>query len=139
MAALILFECFAEDLCEKVHNLDTDTLKVYLCNTAPNVATHKVKADLAEITTTTDNPAGGKDIQAVTSRTGGVTTVSGSDITWAWTVGSGTGTFRYLVLYNDTATNDPLVGYWDYGTTFNANEPGESFLLDLGSSFLTIS
>jgi hypothetical protein len=42
------FQQFVEDLAEKVHNLQSDTLKVLLTNTAP-VATNAVKADLTEI------------------------------------------------------------------------------------------
>ena len=38
----------AEHLAEKVHNLEADTLKVMLTNTAP-VAGNSVKADLVEI------------------------------------------------------------------------------------------
>jgi hypothetical protein len=26
-------------------------------------------------------------------------------------------TFRYVVLYNDTATNDELIAWWDRGTS----------------------
>ena len=48
-AAEVVGEQFVEDLCKKVHKLDTDTLKIALTNTAPNAATHKVFADVTEI------------------------------------------------------------------------------------------
>ena len=47
MASFVKFEAFSEGLAEKGHNLDSDTLKVYLSNAAPNVATMANKADLA--------------------------------------------------------------------------------------------
>jgi hypothetical protein len=44
-----------------------------------------------------------------------------------WTF-SGTVTFRYVVLYNDTPTSpaDPLIAWWDYGSNVTLNS-GETF------------
>ena len=39
--------------------------------------------------------------------------------------------FRYIVIYNDTATNDELIGYYDYGsdlTLHGAN--GDTLTID---------
>src|SRR3954469_4797611 len=57
MAAYNKFNQFVEDLCRKVHNLDTDTLKGMLTNTAP-VATNAVKANITEITAQNGYAAG---------------------------------------------------------------------------------
>jgi hypothetical protein len=141
MASFVKFEAFTEHLAEKVHNLDADTLKVYLTNAAPNVATHTVKADLAEITMTNESNhgAGGADVQNATSRTGGVTSVTGVDVTFLATGGT-VGGFRYAVLYNDTPTSpaDPLIGYWDYASSITLQD-GEDFDVDFGSSLFTIT
>lgn len=132
------FEALSEHVAKKVHNFDTDTLKVYLSNTAPNVATHAVKADLAEIAAGNGYTAGGNDTQNATSRAGAVTSVTGVDITI--TASGGTvGSFQYAVLYNDTPTSpaDPLVGYWNYGSAQTLND-GESLLVDFGTSMFTV-
>lgn len=65
MAAFVKFQNFVEDLGNGVHDLVgiQHTLKVYLTNTAPNVATHAVKADLAEIAAGNGYTAGGDDTQ----------------------------------------------------------------------------
>lgn len=139
MAAFTKFEAFSEHLAEKVHNLDTDTLKVYLSNTAPNAATHAVKADLAEITAQNGYSAGGPDTQNATSRAGGVTSVTGVDVV-VTAAGGQVGPFRYVVLYNDTPTSpaDPLIGWWDYASGITLND-GESFTVDFGTSLFTVT
>jgi hypothetical protein len=133
----VKFEAFSEALAEKKHNLDTDTLKLYLTNVTPDVAADAVKADLAEISAGGGYTAGGEDTQNATSRSGGTTSVTGVDITWTAS-GGGIATFRYAVLYNDTASNDELIGYWDYGASI-APAAGETFETDFGSSMFTVT
>jgi hypothetical protein len=138
MASFVKFNVFSEDLAEKVHDLNADTLKVYLSNTAPNTSTHAVKADLAEISAGNGYTSGGEDTQNATSRTGGTTSVTGVDITWTAT--GAIGPFRYAVLYNDTPTSpaDPLLGYWDYGSAISLSS-GETFKVDFGASMFDVA
>lgn len=137
MASFVKFEVFSENLAEKVHDLNADTLRVYLSNTAPTVATNAVKADLAEITNQNGYTAP-VDTQNATSRAGGVTSVTGVDV--VITATGAVGPFRYVVLYNDTPTSpaDPLIGYWDYGSSISLAN-GETFTVDFGASMFTVT
>lgn len=141
MAAFNKFEAFSEHLAEKVHDLNADTLKVYLTNNAPDAALDAVKADLVEsVAGGNGYTAGGHDTQNVTSRTGGTTSVVGTDI--VITAAGGTiGPFRYAVLYNDTPAAgviDPLIGWWDYGSSITLAD-GESLTVDFGASMFTVA
>ena len=137
MAAFNKFEAFSEHLAEKVHNLDTDTLSVYLSNTTPDAAADAVKADLAEISTG-NGYTGPVDTQNATSRSGGTTSITGVDV--VITATGAVGPFRYVVLFNDTPTSpaDPLIGWWDYGSSISLAN-GETFTVDFGSSMFTVS
>jgi hypothetical protein len=135
MAAAIKFETFSEHLAEKVHNLDTDMIKIALSNTAPNAATNTVLANITEISAGNGYTAGGADTQNATSRTGGTTTVTAVDV--VFTASGSVGPFRYVVAYNDTSTSpaDPLIEYWDYGSSITLAS-GETFTADFGASGL---
>jgi hypothetical protein len=136
-SAFTRFNIFSEDLCKKVHNLHADALKIYLSNTAPNVATHGVKADLAEIAGGNGYTAGGHGVTNSASRTGAVTSILGVDV--VITASGAVGPFRYVPLYNDTPTSpaDPLIGYWDYGAAISL-ATGETFTTDFGTSMFTV-
>jgi len=141
MAAFNRYNIFAEDLANKVHDLfgTQDTLKVLLSNTAPNAATHAVKADATEISAGFGYAAGGVDIDNDGTRTTNVVTVTAVDkvITAA---GGSIGPFRYAILYNDTpvAPADPLIGWWDYGSAITLLDT-ESFTLDFGASLMSVT
>lgn len=140
MASFVKFEVFAEHLANKVHDLfgTDDTLRFYLSNTAPNVATHTVKADIAEIATG-NGYSGAIDIENDGTRSGGTVSIAVVDKTV--TAASGTvGPFRYAIVYNDTPTSpaDPLIGYYDYGSSITLQD-GESFTLDFTATLLTVA
>lgn len=141
MSTFVKYQCFVENLAEKVHNLASDTLKVALTNTAPNVATHAVLADIGEIAGGNGYTAGGNQtVQSSSAQTGGVYTLASADPA-TWTAAGGTiGPFRYAVLYNATPTSPlkPLIGYWDYGSSVTLGV-GETFTVDLGASTLTLT
>ena len=125
------------DLGDKVHDLDADTLKVYLTNNTPSASADSVKADLAGITE--QNGYAPADIQNGWSESGGTGTLTGVDYEWTASGGS-FGPFRYAVLDNDTPTSpaDPLVAWWDYGSSITVNA-GEKFKVDFGASILTVA
>lgn len=132
MASYAKFNQFVEDLAEKVHNLGSDSLKILLTNTAP-VATNSVKGDLTEISAGNGYTAGGNACTISSSaQSSGTYKLVLADPT-TWTASGGTiGPFRYAVLWNDTPTSpaDPLIGYWDYGSSITL-QIGETFLVDL--------
>ena len=129
MASFNKFNSFVEALAEKKHDLGADTLKVLLTNTAP-VATNAVKADLTEISAGNGYTAGGAtaSITSSSQTSGTYKLVLGDPATW--TASGGTiGPLRYAVLYNSTASNDELIGWWDYGSSITLAD-GESFAVD---------
>lgn len=130
MAAFNKFDAFVEALAEKVHDLGTDTLKVYLTNDTPSASADATKADLAEISAGNGYTAGGNTAaQTSSSQTGGLyKLVLGDPATWTAS-GGAIGPFRYAVLYNDTAANDELIGYWDYGSSITL-QSGDTFTVD---------
>ena len=129
MSTFNKFRSFVEAVHEKVHNLGSDTLKVMLTNTAP-VNTNTVKADLTEITPGNGYTAGGTQATLVSSgQTAGVYKLVLDDVTFTASGGS-IGPFRYAVLYNDTASNDELIGWWDRGTSLTLGI-GESCIFNL--------
>jgi hypothetical protein len=128
MATYQKFNAFVEAVAEKVHNLGADTIKVMLTLTAP-VATNSVKADLTEIAAGNGYTAGGttSTISSSAQSSGTYKLVAGDVVFTA--SGGAIANFRYAVVYNDTATNDELIGFFDYGSTVTLNS-GESLTVD---------
>jgi hypothetical protein len=128
MATLSKFNSFVEAVAEKVHNLGSDTLKVMLTNTAPS-ASNTVKTDITEISAGNGYTAGGTAATISSSaQTSGTYKLVLADVVFTASGGS-IGPFRYIVLYNDTATNDELIGYADYGSSITL-ATGETFTTD---------
>jgi hypothetical protein len=145
MATFVKYNTFVNDMANKVHDLvgtagsGADTCKVILSNTAPNVSTHTVRADVTELSTANGYTSGGTTATNVGSSSSGTFTLSGTDIVFTASGGS-VGPFRYAILYNDTPTSpaDPLIAYWDYGSSITLAD-GETFTVDFGASILTLA
>lgn len=132
MAAFNKFQSFVEALAEKKHDLGADSLKVMLTNTAP-VATNAVKANLSEISPGNGYTAGGTAASLSSSaQTGGTYKLVLADVVFTATGGT-IGPFRYAVLYNDTAVDDELIGWWDYGSAITLAS-GETFSVDFDAT-----
>ena len=128
MATFNKFNSFVEALSEKVHNLGSDTLTVALCNSAP-LATNTVLANITQISYTNiqDGTTTGRNLAGVTSaQVSGTYTLDDNDM--VLTATGTVPTFRYVVLFNDTATSDELIGYYDYGATVDLLN-GETFTI----------
>jgi hypothetical protein len=127
MAAFNKFNSFVADCANKVHNLASDTLQIALCASAnAPVATNTVLANLTQASYTNLS----SQVVTTTSsiQTGGLYKLICQDL--VMTASGAVGPFRYAVLFNQTSTNDALIGFWDYGadTTLAA---GETFTVDL--------
>lgn len=128
MASFNKFNSFVEALAEKVHNLGSDTLTVALTNTAP-AATNTQLSDITQISYTNISS---RTLTSVTSaQTSGTYTLDAADL--VLTASGTVPTFRYVVLYNDTATNDELIGYYDYGSGVDLLN-GETFTITFDAS-----
>ena len=140
MATYNKFEDFVRALGIGEHgNLNTATCKVYLTNNAPSASLDSVKADLAESVSGTGYTAGGDDSTNTYTEASGTATFAGADI--VWTAGAADwSAHQYAVLYNDTPTSpaDPLIAWWDYGSSITLGN-GETFTVDFGASIFTIA
>lgn len=134
MATVQIFNSFKEAIFEGIHDLDTDTLKFCLTNTAPSLS-YTQFSDLTEIAAGNGYTAGGTAVTvSSSSQTGG--TYSLGLAACVFTASGGTiGPFRYVVLYNDTATNNELIGYLDYGVAYTL--PDTQTFTIAANTFLT--
>lgn len=131
MASFVKFYSFVEALAEKKHDLGADTLKIALTNTAPSLT----NTQLSNITEISYTYCSSRTLtQASSSQTSGVYSLVLDDITLTASGGS-VGAFRYLVVYNDTSTNDLLIGYTDYGSSITLAD-GEYITIDFNTSGL---
>lgn len=134
MATFVKFNAFVENLAEKVHNLGSDTLKVALSNTAP-AASNTVMSDITQISAGNGYTSGGTAATISSSaQASGIYKLVLADVVFTASGGS-IGPFRYVILYNDTPTSpaDPLIGYWDYGSSVTL-AAGETFTVDFDAS-----
>ena len=113
MATFNRFNSLTLAMGSKVHNLASDTLMVALTAAAnAPVATNTQLSNLTEISYT--------NLSSRTLTTTSFTQTSGAaklilaDLTL--TASGAVATFRYIVLYNNTATNKELIAWYDYGT-----------------------
>ena len=118
-----------EAIAEKVHNFGSDTLKVALTNSAPSQS-NTVLANITEISYT--NCSARTLTVSSSAQSSGTYKLVVSDLVLTASGGS-VGPFRYAVIYNDTATNDELIGYYDYGSSITLAD-GETLTLDFDGS-----
>lgn len=130
-SSLTKFNDFVEQLGRAVHNFGSHTFRVALTNTAPSASLNTVLTDITQISATGGYTAGGYLLDGVTwSETGGVAKLVITDEVITASGGS-VGPFRYLVIYNDSATSplDALIGFYDYGSSITLAS-GETLTID---------
>jgi hypothetical protein len=129
MAGFNKFNSFVSDLAQKVHNLNSDALKIMLTNSAP-VATNTIKSNITEISVGNGYSAGGAAAAFVSGNdTAGAYKLILSPAAWTAS-GGNVGPFQYAVLYNSSAASGNLIGWFDYGTTLTLTN-GNTFTVSL--------
>jgi hypothetical protein len=135
------YQDFKEQLGKGVHDLSTHDLKFAVTNSAPNVSTHTVLADITQISTGggyTGGAGGGVALSGESyTESAGTGTFIATDLVITASGGS-IGPFRYAVLYNNTAASDNLIGYLDYGSSITLADT-ETLTLDFTISIFTVA
>lgn len=136
MATFTKLNGFVEHLAEKVHNLGSDQLRLALSNVAPSAESTPPNSStaacvLANITQISYTNLSSRDLTvSASAQTSGVYKLTINDITLTAS-GGNVGPVRYFYIFNDTPTSpaDPLIGYYDYGSSLTL-ENGETLTLD---------
>lgn len=129
MATFNKFDSFVEAIAEKKHDLGADQLAIALTDTAP-VAGNSVLTDITEAAYTY---CSSRNLTISSSaQASGIYKLIIDDL--ILTASGGTvGPFRYVVIYNDTALNDELIGYFDYGSSETLQD-GEKLDIDFSAT-----
>ena len=127
MASYNKFNSFVEAIAEKVHNLGADTLTVALTAAAnAPVAGNTILANLTQIAYT--NLSTRAITVSASAQTSGTYKLTCTDLVLSAS-GGAVATFRYVAIYNDTATSDELIAWFGYGSDVTLAS-GESLTLD---------
>lgn len=124
MATFNKVNAFVENVAEKVFNLGSDSLKVAPTNTA-HTSTWSKLSDLTEVSYT--NLSSRAITTTSSAQTSGTYKLVLADLTL--TASGSVGPFQYVYLYDDTASNKELIGYYDYGSAVTLSN-GDLFIID---------
>lgn len=136
MATYIKYDIFASDLCGKVHDLlgttpgtDCDSVRVALSNTAGDIAVTKtLLSTCTQIASGNGYTTGGLPTTLGLNSgaaASGTFTLTGTKQMWT-SSGAGMAQFQYVILYNQTVANGPLISAWNYGSPLTL-AVGETF------------
>jgi len=144
MATYVKYESGIEQIANKIMDVfgNQDVFKAVIHTDAPVVATDTILTDLTQIAGSNGYTTGGNTITFNSTRSGGTITATAVDVTWTAAGGNlgASTTGRYVSIYDDTPTSpvDPLLMYYDYGSTFTVADT-ETLTLDFGVSFWTLA
>lgn len=128
MASFVKIDKFTEALAEKVHNLGSDQLVIALTNTA-HTSTWGQLSNLTEVSYT--NLSSRNITTSTSAQTSGTYKLVLTDL--VLTASGAVGPFQYVYIYNDTATNDELIAYYDYGSAVTMAS-GDTFIVNFDGS-----
>ena len=138
MASFVKINDFVANAVENM-NLESDQLVIALSNTAPSSESSNPTADgngiLGNVTQVSYSNLSSRSLTTSSSgQSGGVYKLVLADLTLTASGGS-VAAFRYIYIYNDTVTSpaDPLIGYYDYGSSLTLND-GDTFTIDFSPS-----
>lgn len=129
MATQTKFSSFPEALAEKIHNLGSDQLVIALSNVAPTAATDTQLSDITQIAYT--NLSTRNITTTSSSQTGGTYKLVLTEL--VLTASGTVPDFRYVILYNDTATNDELISFIDHGSTVSMTT-GQTYTINFSDA-----
>ena len=129
MVTFTKINSFVEKLAEKAFNLGSDTLTVALTNTA-HTSTWSQLSDLTQVSYT--NLSARALTISSSAQTSGTYKLVLADLVLTSSGGT-TGPFRYVYIYDDTATNDELICYFDYGSSLTLQD-GDTFTIDFDAT-----
>mgnify|MGYP001230595447 FL=1 len=125
---------FVENMAHGVFNLSTNQLAVALSNTAPGSESSPPTASgngvLANVTQVSYANLSSRNITTSSSaETSGTYRLILTDL--VLTASGSVGPFRYVYVYSDTPTSpaDPIIGYYDYGSSITLAN-GETLTVD---------
>lgn len=124
MATFTKINSFVEFLAEKRINLGSDQLVVALTNTA-HTSTWDELVDLTQVSYA--NLSSRNITTTSSAQTSGTYKLVLADL--VLTATGAVGPFQYIYIYDDTATNDDLIGYYDYGSPVTLAS-GDTFTID---------
>jgi hypothetical protein len=133
MATFNKINSFTTKCLTKVHNLATDQMKVALTNTAPVATLNQYSELTAPLATTNLSGATPFNVTTTSCTNSSGTTCKLILVDLVLTATGAVGPFRYVALYNDTASNDELIGWYDYGSSISLAN-GETFTIDFDGS-----
>tara|TARA_E500000318_G_scaffold29371_1_gene29321 strand:+ start:1567 stop:2004 length:438 start_codon:yes stop_codon:yes gene_type:complete len=138
MASFVKINDFVANAVENM-DLQSDQLAIALSNTAPGSESSNPTADgngiLGNVTQISYSNLSSRNLTtSSSSQSGGVYKLILADLTLTASGGS-VAAFRYVYIYNDTVTSpaDPLIGYYDYGSSLTLND-GDTFTIDFSPS-----
>ena len=138
MASFVKINDFVANAVENM-DLESDQLIIALSNTAPSSESSNPTADtngiLGNVTQISYSNLSSRNLTTTSSgQSGGVYKLVLADLTLTASGGS-VAAFRYIYIYNDTVSSpaDPLIGYYDYGSSLTLND-GDTFTIDFSPS-----
>jgi len=131
-----MFDSFPADLSSGLHDLNADTLKLAFCTVAPSSSFTQF-SELTEISSAGSYSAGGY-IVSTTASQGPPFTITFASAVQVGPSGDSWDPFRYIVLYNNSGANSPLISWYDYLSDITLND-GDQIQIDDVSTILSVS